>query len=94
MSDEPNMVYGTGSSSADAPAFRCMCQVCCDHRRWVAALVRDEASREAFDEIWERLEAAETDNAVHESIMNGTWPSAEEQLRAALKRFESDSKAT
>jgi hypothetical protein len=53
----------------------CCCRVCQDTRRWFAALKphTDEAAA-AFDEIMNRLAAAETDATYYRMKFKGTWP--------------------
>jgi hypothetical protein len=53
----------------------CNCKVCSDHRRWLAALnPQTDRARAAFDEILSRIEGAETDAAVSQAKLDGSWP--------------------
>jgi cobyric acid synthase len=52
--------------------------------RWKAAIVKDDESAAAFDEIMSRLESVTTDLNIFEAIHAGKWLSAEEQLTDSL----------
>lgn len=69
----------------------CNCQVCQDLRRWKSKIVNgSEAERlEVFNEMFDRIELAETDLSYHRAIMDGTWPLGKQHLEIALQKYPS-----
>jgi hypothetical protein len=66
--------------------MRCDCYLCKRHARIHAVLKgrNRRKMRELIVELANNLCASELDNDVHEAIMDGSWPSAREQLTRAL----------
>lgn len=64
----------------------CECKVCKDINRWKLLIQSDDLDERmlAFNEMFDRIENAETDVARFESIFKGDWPSAEIMLQQAL----------
>jgi hypothetical protein len=71
----------------------CQCKVCTDHKRWEAALVHDEASRGAFEEVMDLLANRSMDLNHYEAIHEGTWPQAVEILTCALEHAKAKQNA-
>lgn len=64
----------------------CKCNLCETVRRWEKALKPETPeAKEVFDEILQRLEAAETDATVARLIFEGKWRGSVEILSAALE---------
>ncbi len=73
---------------------KCTCKTCEQWNKWQAALAPATAEAwNAFQEIYALVEAAEADLAVYRCIHDGTWPHAEDTLKAALKRVRAKKKA-
>jgi hypothetical protein len=54
----------------------------------------DETQRlEAFNEMFGRIEEAETDVSYYRAILCGEWPSGKEILERALKKYDDLSKS-
>ena len=71
----------------------CDCKVCARHREYKLHIKLLEnadldASIEFFEKIYEDLNHAEMDRAVHKSILDGTWPSAREFADQIIERLE------
>lgn len=67
----------------------CKCEVCEDSRRWIAGIkFGTEAERLAvFNEMFGRIELAETDLSYFTSIMDGSWPNGKQLLENALEKY-------
>lgn len=70
----------------------CNCQVCQDIKRWKAGLDDPVTRKEIFEEMFGRIEDAETSEAYYHSILDGTWPNAEQMLERALKNVRAKNK--
>ncbi len=66
----------------------CNCQVCQDIKRWKAGLEDPVTRKEIFEEMFGRIEDAETSEAYYHSILDGTWPNAEQILERALAKIK------
>lgn len=76
------------SSTPTATTSDCTCRVHTLLNRWREALVIDTPEKEeAFGEIIDAWAHAEMDRDYLRAIMDGSWPSAREQLEAALARL-------
>lgn len=64
----------------------CTCQVCKDICRWREVFKNGDiySRMDAFEEMFGRIEEAETGRDVYKSIMNGTWPESVEILERSL----------
>lgn len=53
----------------------CNCKICQDHRRWITVLnpEADKAKNAVLDEIFGRLEGAETDATYYRMKLDGSW---------------------
>ena len=58
-------------------------------RRWKSKIINgSEAERlEVYNEMFERIELAETDLSYFKAIMDGTWPSGKQLLELALEKY-------
>ena len=67
----------------------CNCQTCKDLRRWKSVIIQGSESErlEVYDEMFERIELAETDLSYFKAIMDGTWPSGKQLLELALEKY-------
>ncbi len=66
----------------------CQCGVCNTLRRWRAVLQIDTPEKEeVFNEIVETWETEATDAQWGKSVLNGSWPNAEEILEQSLERI-------
>lgn len=79
--------------SKDTPA--CQCQVCLSIRSWKARLgVSTPEQREAFNEMLDAWETADTDATYYRCILNGTWPNSVAILEKALEKARALSNTT
>ena len=68
---------------------KCNCVVHQQIEKWEKALVIDtDEKRAAFEEMLELWENIATDRDYYEAILNGSWPSAEDQLTKALNSIK------
>ena len=68
---------------------KCNCSVCKQHAKWYRLMKKydfTKADRAFLEHIYATLDCVELDNEVHDAVMDGSWPSAEERLREALKK--------
>lgn len=66
----------------------CKCPLCLRHRRMDSLIKRGNRKQlcEAVEELLDHLCDVEADLNYHQVIMDGSWPSAVEQLQKSLKR--------
>lgn len=67
----------------------CNCQVCQDLRRWRLKIHSDSQQdrEEVFQEMFGRIEDAETDLSYYRALVRGEWPRAETILEHALAKI-------
>ena len=67
----------------------CECQRCQDSLRWQNAIYHGthQEKMEAFREMWDAIENAETDAAYLNALLDGTWPTGKEVLEFALRKY-------
>lgn len=67
---------------------KCKCALCSRHRRMDMLMRRGTRKQlaESLEELLNQLCYAESELEYLQVIMDGSWPSAVEQLRTALKR--------
>lgn len=65
----------------------CECQVCKDIKRWGDVFKNGDVYQrlKVFEEMFSRIEEAETDVQYYKALLNGTWPNAEEILESKLQ---------
>lgn len=58
-------------------------------RRWKSGIIEGSESErlEVYNEMFERIELAETDLSYFKAIMDGTWPSGKQLLELALEKY-------
>ena len=73
----------------------CECQVCRDIARWNEAIRGDDVEKRVavFQEMFERIELAETDLAYFRAIFAGEWPSSQQLLERALAKVKEQNEA-
>lgn len=65
----------------------CECQVCKDRQRWFNILANGslDERKQVFNEMYERIEEAETDVQYYKAVHTGVWPDAEKILENRLQ---------
>jgi len=64
----------------------CDCGTCNDIKRWKDVIKNGTVDErfEVFNEMFGRIELAETDLLYYQSILNGSWPNAQSILERKL----------
>lgn len=67
----------------------CECEVCKDISRWRKLIESDNLADRmiAYNEMFERIEIAETDATYYKGILEGHWPNAQGILEAKLEKI-------